>query len=250
MNEARDWDAAAYARVSEPQLEWGREVLERLDLRGDETVLDVGCGTGRVTALLADRLPRGRVLAVDAAPSMVEAASATLGDRATVIEADILALTLGDPVDVVFSTATFHWVLDHERLFARLAALLRSGGRLVAQCGGEGNVERFLEAVGDVVSGDPYRSHFAGWRRSWRFAAPGETEELLRRAGFAEARCWLDPAPVIPPDPPAFLRTVCCGTYLDRLPPELHEPLVADVLTRLDDPPELDYVRLNIDARR
>jgi trans-aconitate 2-methyltransferase len=247
---ARDWDAATYDRVSEPQLAWGIEVLTRLDLAGDETVLDVGCGTGRVTALLADRLPRGLVIAVDAAPSMVDAARAALGERATVLCADVLDLELDEPVDAVFSTATFHWILDHERLFARLAQLLRPGGPLVAQCGGEGNVEHFLAAADRLMNREPYRPHLAGWERTWRFASAEETAALLRAAGFSRACCWLSPAYAVPPDPPAYLSSVCCATHLERLPSELHERFVGDVLRELGEPPELDYVRLNIDARR
>ncbi len=249
-NAGRDWDAATYDRVSEPQLAWGVEVLARLDLAGDEAVLDVGCGTGRVTELLADRLPRGRVIAADAAPSMADAARAALGQRATVLCADVLDLELDAPVDVVFSTATFHWILDHERLFGRVAQLLRPGGRLVAQCGGEGNVEHFLAAADRLMNREPYRPHVAAWERTWRFASAEATEALLRAAGFREARCWLSPASVVPPDPPAYLSSVCCSPHLELLPRELHEPFVADVLAELGEPPELDYVRLNIDARR
>src|ERR1700730_9544427 len=121
---SRDWDAVTYDRVSDPQLAWAVDQLDRLELTGDEVVLDAGCGSGRVTALLADRLPRGRVYAVDAAPSMAEHAARTLAlrypERATVLCKDLVELELPEPVDAVFSNATFHWIPDHERLFARL----------------------------------------------------------------------------------------------------------------------------------
>src|SRR5689334_9359855 len=114
---ARDWDAATYDRVSDPQLGWAREQLERLELAGDEVVLDAGCGSGRVTALLADLVPRGRVYAVDVAPSMAEHARVALGDRATVFCQDLVELSLPEPVDAIFSNATFHWIHDHDALF-------------------------------------------------------------------------------------------------------------------------------------
>jgi trans-aconitate 2-methyltransferase len=90
----RDWDAATYDRVSSPQVEWAGPVLDRLELRGDETVLDAGCGTGRVTAVLAQRLPRGRVIAVDGSPAMVAEARKRLPGDVDVRVADLLELTL------------------------------------------------------------------------------------------------------------------------------------------------------------
>src|SRR3954447_1277792 len=141
MPEARSWDGAEYDRLSTPMERLGREVLERLELRGDETLLDAGCGSGRLTELLLERLPEGRVIAVDLSPSMIEAARERLGDRADLRVADLVGLDLGgETVDVVFSTATFHWIADHDALFASLRAVLRPGGRLVAQCGGGGNI--------------------------------------------------------------------------------------------------------------
>src|SRR5918997_2223212 len=138
MAKPRDWDAATYERLSAPIEAMGRDVLSRLELAGDETVLDAGCGTGRVTAALVERLPRGRVIAVDGSPAMVREARKRLPESVEVREADLLELELPEPVDAIVSTATFHWILDHDRLFARLREALVPGGRLVAQCGGAG----------------------------------------------------------------------------------------------------------------
>jgi trans-aconitate 2-methyltransferase len=152
----RSWDAATYHRVSAPQVEWAKRVLERLPLDGDETVLDAGCGSGRVTALLLERLPRGHVVAVDSDVAMVEHAREALDPaRATVLQASLTELELDEPVDAAFSNAVFHWIADHDALFARLHAALRPGGRLVAQCGGKGNVARVHRAATEVASEEP-----------------------------------------------------------------------------------------------
>ncbi|HEX2071787.1 MAG TPA: methyltransferase domain-containing protein [Thermoleophilaceae bacterium] len=252
MSEAapKDWDAATYDRVSDPQVAWAGRVLERLPLAGDETVLDAGCGSGRVTQMLLERLPRGHVVAVDAAPSMVEQARAALGDRATVFQSDLQELTVPEPVDAVFSNAVFHWVPDHDLLFRRLHAALRPGGRLVAQCGGDGNVERFLAAAREVALEDPYSAHLAGWQGPWSFATAEQTRDRLHAAGFADVTTWLEPSPVHPPEPLEYLRTVCLGHHLAALPEPLRQPYAEAVLARCGTPLELDYVRLNIDARR
>jgi trans-aconitate 2-methyltransferase len=243
----RDWDAARYDRVSAPQVEWAQRVLERLPLRGHETVLDAGCGSGCVTQLLLDRLPRGRVIAVDSAPSMVEHARAALDpQRATVLQASLTELVLDEEVDAAFSNAVFHWIADHDLLFARLRGAIRPGGRLVAQCGGRGNVARFHEAAKAVAAEPPYADYLAGWEGPWHFAGAEETAERLRRAGFAEVRTWLEPYPVTPPDPSGYLRTVCLGYHLEQLPQELRARYVEAVSERCG--AELDYVRLNMTA--
>ena len=247
---SREWDAATYDRVSNPQVEWARAVLDRLPLHGDERVLDAGCGSGRVTRMLIERLPEGHVVAVDSAASMIELARQSLGDDATVIHADLAELELEAPVDAVFSNAVFHWVLDHERLFLRLYAALRPGGRLVAQCGGEGNVEGFLAVADGVAGREPYAEHFAGWSRPWNFAGAGETAARLERAGFERVECALEPWAVRLDEPEAYLRSVCLGPHLEQLPEELRDAFVGEVAERLGDDVEVDYVRLNIDARR
>jgi trans-aconitate 2-methyltransferase len=245
----REWDAATYDAISDPQFSWGMEVLERLGLDGDEAVLDAGCGSGRVTEELAKRLPNGSILAVDASEAMIGKARERLGDRASYLVCDLSELEVEEQVDLVFSTATFHWILDHDLLFARLSAALRPDGRLVAQCGGLGNVAEHAEAIAAVATRPEYAAYFDGMTLMWNFAGPEETEERLRVAGFAESRCWLEPKPVTPADPLRFTMTVTLGPHLARLPDELRLPFAEAILEQSPQPLTLDYVRLNIEAR-
>jgi trans-aconitate 2-methyltransferase len=226
------------------------EVLGRLQLRGTETVLDVGCGTGRITARLLDQLPNGRVIAVDVDRAMVDLARKTLPAGTTVIQSDLLQLSLPEPVDVIFSTATLHWIVDHDRLFARLAALLRPGGRLVAQCGGAGNVRRIVEAAQAVAAEPRWASAFTAFTRNWYFATPAETQQRLERNGFIEIRCWLESFTAVPEEPLAYLETIPLGSWVQLLPAERRPAFTRRVAERLGEPLTVDYVRLNIDARR
>ena len=211
-------------------------------------MLDAGCGSGRATRLLLDRLPRGRVLAVDAAPSMVEQARHILDDRATVWQSDLLELEVPERVDAAFSNAVFHWVPDHDALFARLTAL-KPAGQLVAQCGGHGNIERFLARARGVADEEPYARHLGGWQGSWNFATAEDTADRPGAAGFTHVQTWLEESPMIPPEPETYLRVVCLGPHLEALPEDLRGRYTRDVVERCGQPLELDYVRLNILAR-
>jgi trans-aconitate 2-methyltransferase len=253
MSDVHKWDGKSYDRISGPQLELGREVLRRLELSGDETVLDAGCGSGRVTEALLERLPSGRVIALDASPSMAAAASERFArsrfvDQVDVRLGDLLELELQEPVGAVFSTATFHWIADHERLFARLRGALSAGGRLVAQCGGEGNIDVLRARAMKVLARPRYAESFAGWRPPWNYAGAEVTRERLLAAGFSSAECWLQPAPQQPEHPREFLSTIVLGPHVAHLPQDLREPFMDDVLAELGEPVVVDYVRLNIDA--
>jgi trans-aconitate 2-methyltransferase len=243
-----DWNATAYDRIADPQARWGAAVLDRLPLEGDETVLDAGCGTGRVTELLLGRLPRGRVVALDASAAMLNEARSRLagfGDRVEYVEADLgRPLPLDRKVDAILSTATFHWVPDHDTLFANLAAVVRPGGWLVAQCGGAGNIARFLEVVTSIAP------DFA--RNRHNFQTPESTRARLERSGFEDVETWLSEEPTrFEPGEPfeAFLETVCLRTHLDRIASEARAQFVQAVAAAMPEP-LLDYVRLNILARR
>jgi trans-aconitate 2-methyltransferase len=248
-----DWDAGSYDRLADPQEQWGLEVLARLDLRGDEVALDAGCGSGRVTRHLLDRLPDGRVVGVDAAPSMIELAGENLdsyGDRAELHQSDLLELTLDEPVDVVFSNATFHWILNHQRLFERLFATMKPGAVIEAQCGGEGNVAEWKRAVEAAEGDERFAAYLRTMPDTYNFASVADTEGRLRRAGFEIGRVWLEEKVVEPHEPRAFVRAVGLSQHLGRLPEGLHDEFVDAVLGSLPRPLVLRYVRLNISARR
>jgi trans-aconitate 2-methyltransferase len=249
-----DWDAAHYHQVSDPQTSWGLKVLDRLSPRDGERILDIGCGTGRLTLALQDRAPAARVIATDRSPAMVAEAAKTLAGRVPVVEADGICLPFQPVFDAVFSTATFHWIRDHVRLFAEIHRGLLSGGRLVSQAGGGPNLARLYDRCAALAADADFAAQFAGWSDPWYFANVEETEARLRDAGFTAISVWLESTPTHLGDAGryrAFVRTVCLRHQLARL----DEPGRERYLDRLqeqaatDDPPfTLDYWRLNIDA--
>jgi trans-aconitate 2-methyltransferase len=249
---AVEWDAQAYDAQAQPHEAWAQIILDRLELRGDETVLDAGIGTGKTTQKLLERIPDGRLIGVDASAAMVEEAKRAIGDdpRVEFRVADLTELDLAEAADLVFSSATFHWILDHELLFQRLYAALRPGGRLEAQCGGQGNIAETQRAIDALAGDERFAPYLRTEQRAWNFASVGDTESRLRRAGFDDARAWLQPWPVAPRDPAGFLRTVILPWHLDRLPEELHDEFVVAVLAAQPRPLEVVYIRLNVSARK
>lgn len=257
----REWNAPSYHKVALPHVDWGSALLSSLPLRGDETVADLGCGSGRLTALLLERLPAGTVIAVDQSANMLAEAESHLrprfGDRVRFRQADIQDLTLDPPVDAIFSTATFHWLPDHAALFRHLFASLTPGGLLLAQCGGAGNIAGLLVRLEALMRSEAYVQYFGDWSGPWNFAGEEETHQRLRDAGFLDVETSRFPAPVTFDDPVRyreFMATVVLGAHLRRLPTQaLRDQFVATLTDQAasDDPPyTLDYWRLNLHGRR
>lgn len=239
----REWDAPAYDTLNAPMNVRGADAVARAELRGDETVLDAGCGTGQVTAMLLERLPHGRVIALDGSRQMLAAARERFAgeQRVTLVHADLeQALPLAQPVDAIVSTSTFHWIRDHDALFHHLAAALRPGGQLVVDCGGAGNIA----AVQELLRERGQREH------PWTYAGVEETQARLRAAGFDRVDVRLRPrvSRHTADQLERFLTSVVLRTYLIELGEQAGAALVRDVAARLPDG-ELHWVRLEIEAR-
>jgi trans-aconitate 2-methyltransferase len=254
----KEWNASAYHRVSAPQTTWGKEVLDRLALTGDETVLDAGCGTGKLTQLLAERLPRGHVVALDASKDMLSVASkelASFGARVTFLEASLPQLPLTAPVDAIFSTATLHWVLDHPAVFRAFASSIRPGGQLEFQCGGPGNLHSLHLRASALAATAEYAEAFQGFKENWYYATAEETQGQLRDAGWTAVHSWVEVRPTHFADAASFsdfIGNVNLRPFLARLDPARGKRFTASVVEGFakDSPPyTLDYVRLNGSAR-
>jgi len=257
----REWNSEAYHRVSRPQFEWGQKVLDRLKLRGDETVADAGCGSGRVTAKLLERLPRGSVVAMDLSQNMLQTAREHLAPKfpgqVFFIAADLQDIPLDGVLDAIFSSAAFHWVPDHERLFLSLVRALKPGGWLEAQCGGGPNLARVRERATELMTRSEFAVFFDGWHAPWQYPDDITTARRMRSTGFVEIKTWLEEAPATLPDAAEykeFLATVTLHRHLARIPDQAMRERFMDELGRQaarDKPPfTLDYWRLNLSGRK
>ena len=258
---SREWNSQAYHRLSRPQFEWGLKVLDRLPLRGDETVADAGCGSGKVTAELLKRLPRGRVVAMDLSENMLQTAREhlrpTFPGQAFFFAADLQDIPLDGVLDGIFSTAAFHWVPDHDRLFRSLLRALNPGAWLEAQCGGGPNLARVRERTVALMSQPDFAPFFAGWAPPWQYPDDITTAQRMRRAGFVEIKTWLEEMPTTLSDADEyneFLATVTLHRHIARIPDPAMRERFMDELGRqaaADSPPfTLDYWRLNLSGRK
>lgn len=250
-----DWDAGTYHRLSGPQLAWGRRVAERLAPRADERILDLGCGTGRLTTELAASHPDVRFIGADVSHAML-AEARRASPRVAYVRADGARLPFVEAFDAIFSAATFHWILDHPALFDGVHLALKHGGRLVAQCGGGPNLQQLLDRAHELMDGPVFGSFFEAWRDPWRFAGIEETRAILEQTGFTDIDVSLEPAPTTLPDRAAFadfIACVCVRHHVDKLPPPARGTFIdalADAAAGDDPPFTLDYWRLNISARK
>ena len=256
---SREWDANSYHQVSDPQLSWGKKVLSRLNLRGNEVLMDAGCGTGRLTGELLERLPNGFVVGVDLSQNMLTTARDSLspefGLRACFVAADLQDLPFERSFDGIFSTAAFHWVPDHRRLFRSLFHALRPGGWLRAQCGGGPNLARLRERMDALMTSPKYARFFPGFRNPWVFNDAPTAANLLRKAGFVEVETSVEEAFTLLESAEAyseFIRTAVFRIHLPRISePSLRAEFVAEMVRQAghDTPPySLDYWRLNLSA--
>jgi trans-aconitate 2-methyltransferase len=259
MSPRIEWNSEAYDKLSDPQFNWGMKLMSRLDVRGDESVMDAGCGSGRLTAELLTRLPRGRVVAVDYSENMLRTAHERLaahGDRVRFVHGDLADLPLVREVDGIFSNAVFHWVPDHDAMFRSLFRALKPGGWLLAQFGGKGNLDRLRGRLYAAGEREGYADFLSGYRDVAHFESEEITHERMASAGFVQIETESFAAPVqfaSLAEMMEFVKTVNAHQIISRLPEEIADRYLAEALAdaATDDPPfTLDYVRLTVRARR
>ena len=256
----QSWDAQTYDKVSSNvQLQWGQELLEERAWIGNETVMDAGAGTGNLTKILADKLPNGKVYAVDADSNMVQQAKSNLSGCSNVqfIHSSMDKVKLPTEVDVIFSNSALHWILDQEGLFLHFWQLLKPNGKLLIEYGAHGNVERPLSVIFKIMQSSQFREHFVNWRQSWYFPKPEEIERLLQKAKFRNIQIDLSKRVTIFPDRQSFaifIRTVIMKPFLGYLPDAKKKEQFLDVFLNEFERSgwewSVDFMRLGISAEK
>jgi trans-aconitate 2-methyltransferase len=254
------WDARSYDNVSSNvQLEWGRKLLEKRKWIGNEIVMDAGAGSGNLTKILADKVPDGQIYAVDADPNMVKRAKSNLSSckNVQVIHSSMDKLNLPTEVNVIFSNAALHWVLDLEGVFSHFWHLLKPNGELLSECGGHGNVERPLSVIFRIMQSDQFTEYFVNWKQSWYFPKPDETERLLQKARFRDIQVNLSKRSTSFSDRESFsifVKTVIMKPFVGHLPDaKKKEQFVEVFLDEFEQSGEgwlLDFMRLGVFARK
>ena len=256
------WDAADYAANSTVQQSWARELIGGLSLRGDEHILDVGCGDGKITAELARAVPRGSVTGTDASPEMIAFATGTFPRKKNPnLEFHVMdarKIKFARAFDLVFSNAALHWVDDHQAFLRGAAAVLKPGGRLIVSCGGKGNAYDVFLALRPEMRLQKWRDYFRKMASPYHFYEPADYEKWLSKAGFDLQKVQLAPKDATYAGAEGFatwLRTTWIP-YAQRVPEQLREEFIAAATKRYlaAHPPDqagqvhVRMVRLEIDA--
>jgi trans-aconitate 2-methyltransferase len=266
LDKSHEWNAEIYHEVSVVQEKWGQDVISRDKWIGNEIVMDAGCGTGRVTRILAQKVSKGgRVYAVDIDSNMISHARKNLKEfeNVIVIQSDLTDIKLPRKVDVIFSNAVIHWILDHKTLFKHFWDLLSSKtdndkrAKILVQCGGYGNLTRVYKLMRQIKESAEFKGHFVNWKEPWYFANSDDTEKLLAEIGFTNIDVNLSDGITTFPDSESysqFIKTVVMKPFLQYLPDDQlkdrYLKLFLDKVEKSGLSWTLDYVRLNILAQK
>jgi trans-aconitate methyltransferase len=258
------WNPQDYAKHSSIQEAWARELLAQIDLQPDDAVLDIGCGDGRTTAVIAKSVPNGRVVGVDLSADMVSHAATQHCrppvDNLRFAQADAAALPFTAEFSVVFSNATLHWVPDQRAAVHGIARALRPGGRLIAQMGGHGNVSEVIAAFEHISGSARWRSVVKPGELPYRFHVPASYESWLLESGMEVQECRLVPKDMVHEDSATFtgwLRTAW-HPYTAGVPLEVRDAFLEDTARHYmsGHPPDdqgrvhVSTVRLQVHARK
>ncbi len=203
-----EFDGKKYEKASAHQKEWGTRLISELNLKGPERVLDLGCGDGTLTGELAELLPEGEVLGIDASCGMIDAASPKERDNLHFRRLDINDLDFENQFDVVFSNATLHWVKDHQHLLRNVHRALRAGGCLRFNFAGDGNCTNLFAVLREAMAQEEFRCFFSGFEWPWYMPPLDEYHALAKSSGLHDVRVWGENADRYFPDEDAMIRWI------------------------------------------
>lgn len=235
MNSIYNWDAAEYEKHSSQQQLWAQDVIRSQVLAGDERILDIGCGDGKVTAELAALVPKGCVLGIDLSESMVAFAHR----RFPPVHYPNLQFRWGNATrlafrcefDLVVSFATLHWVSDHIAVLKGIKRSLKSDGRTVLQFGGKGNAAMISDVANELITHNRWKGYFKKFTYPWFFYSVEESRGFVERAGLSAKRIQLVSKDMVHGGRDAlngWVRSVFIP-YTERLPEALREDFVGEV---------------------
>lgn len=257
------WDPIDYDKSSSAQFKWAMDLLSKLDFRGDESVLDIGCGDGKVTAGIAARVPNGKVLGIDLSREMVEFARTKYPNHdypnLTFQQKDASRLDFQDKFDVVVSFACLHWVKDHIPVLEGIRRSLRTSGRILLQFGGKRNAGEILDITEDLIRTDEWSVYFRGFNFPYNFYGPEEYRGWLNQAGLKVRRVELVPKDMVHAGKKG-LEGIIRNTWLpytERLPEELRAKFIGEIADRYIESHPLQegmvhvkMVRLEVEAEK
>lgn len=261
---AYTWNSSDYAQHSSAQSEWANKLISKLHLQGTESILDIGCGDGKMTLALAEEAPKGHVVGIDSSESMIELAQQRLVDstrqNVTFQQMDALTLRFDHQFDVAFSNAALHWIKDHVAMLEGVKTSLKESGRILFQMGGKGNAQDIIDVVHVLIQQEKWYQYFNEFSFPYGFYGPKEYEQWLKQVGLRQKRLELIPKDMTQEGPEGlagWIRTTWLP-YTQRVPEYLQETFISEIVESYIEAFPLDQqgkvhvkmVRLEVEATK
>jgi trans-aconitate 2-methyltransferase len=258
-----EFEANFYDSKSVVQYQLGLKLIDQLQIQDSETVLDIGCGTGRLTLELAKRTPNGSVLGLDSNFDMIKKALENLEKNklqitnTTFIEGNILQYETPLRFNAIFSNSALHWVQETQKLYQKIYTLLAPGGRLAAQMPAKGSLNKFIEIFLEPIQTLHLNAYFKNWDYPIKFIPTRTLQRILSSIGYVDIKIWEENQEIqfhSPQEVLDFLKTASIVPILSQLPPEKKEPYLTCLLDIIKQQTEellsVNMKRLYINARK
>jgi trans-aconitate 2-methyltransferase len=233
-----DWNAQDYSKNSSNQFQWAKELIPKLKLQGEETLLDIGCGDGKITAELAKCLPKGKAVGIDSSSQMINVAKSAFPEKdyknLSFQLMDARKLIFREEFERIFSNAALHWILDQKTVLQGVQRSLKADGRLLFQMAGKGNAKDILSIIDQLLTVEPWKRFFTDMTFPYGFYNTEEYRTFLDEAGLVPKRVELFPKDMRlngAEGLAGWIRTTWLP-FTDKLPDELRQKFIKEIINR------------------